>query len=82
LNKEGQRVTFIPTRRPEEYGGRVARLQRDGGSSSSKTASKALYLHKKFFNELNLQALRFYPAEFFTQPSSPRAANSAHSSRP
>lgn len=62
LKKEGQRVWFIPTRRPEEYGGRVARLQRDGGNSSNKTASKALYLHTKFLNEVGFQAGRFYPA--------------------
>ncbi len=60
---ERQRVTFISTP-SREYKGAVAfPLMRDGGQSSSKTASKALYGPKNLLSMLHLQAPRVYEPE-------------------
>jgi predicted nucleotide-binding protein len=60
---ERQRVTFISTP-SREYKGTVAfPLMRDGGQSSSKTASKALYCPKNLLSMLHLQAPRVYEPE-------------------
>jgi hypothetical protein len=60
---ERQRVTFISTP-SREYKGVVAfPLMRDGGQSSSMTASKALYGPKNLLSMLHLRAPRVYEPE-------------------
>jgi hypothetical protein len=63
FDEERQRVTFISAPSHEYNGKGAFPLMRDGGQSSSKTASKALYGPKNLLSKLHLQAPRMYKPE-------------------
>src|SRR5262245_61342941 len=54
LGEERRRVTFISTPSREYRGHGAFLLMRDGGQSSSRTASKALYVRKQLLSVLHL----------------------------